>query len=125
MKKFLALVLIGLGSAGALISWLGLTNPNETENKVEVWFNKNFSLADLERVRLQLKAVGVELTYKQVQFTEGGFLHILEFVVKTDNTLGSINRVVKNNFEENPDWGFSFDLNSKAPQPFYLGNKPV
>ena len=122
LKKIVAGLLLSLGGAGALVSWLGLTKPSGSAfpEKVEVWFSKKYSLADLLAVQNQLKILGVKLTYKQVHFNTDGTLSEIAFRVEQGAELLGDGQA---KLESENFFGFTLIPGRQAAQTFYLGTK--
>ena len=110
-------LLQGLCTAALLISLAAVRAQNGADQVVEVAFTPDMDKAALERIKEEVKAKGVGLTYDVVEFN-GDLLHQIAFSVITPDCSGKADGDIK------PDvrYGFRYDPRPGVEVSFGVGS---
>ncbi|MCS6930274.1 MAG: hypothetical protein NZM43_12365 [Saprospiraceae bacterium] len=88
--------------------------------KIEVYFQRYHSLQDLNNIQGELKAMGIQLEYEQIQFDEQGRLQGLG--IRVDCKDGFSGSAYVSPVPEDLSFGFLRDYREHAAYPFLIGN---
>lgn len=89
-----------------------LTNPHE------VFFTAGMTKADLDRIKADEKALGIDLDYSDLKWDEANRLIGLGIRVKGEGANGSAS---VDALEANKQFGYHIDRSPKAEMPFSIG----